>query len=62
MLDKEISKAITAQAFAQVLDDKNAVEGAVKSVRADLQAACTLQYLLDAIYHVNEPREAPNDC
>ncbi|MCK9317288.1 MULTISPECIES: ATP-dependent nuclease [unclassified Methanoculleus] len=62
MLDKEISKAMTAQAFARVLDDKNAVEGAVKSVRSDLKAACTLQYLLDAIYHVTEPREAPNDC
>lgn len=61
MLDKEISKAITAQAFAQVLDDKTTVEGAEKSVRSDLQAACTLQYLLDAIYHVTEPREAPND-
>ena len=60
MLDKEISKAITAQAFAQALDNKTAVEGAVKLVKSDLQAACTLQYLLDAIYHVTEPREPHN--
>lgn len=62
MLDKEISKAITAQAFAQTLDNKTAVEGAAKSVRSDLQVACTLQYLLDAIYHVTEPREPQNAC
>ena len=61
MLDTKISKAITAQVFAQVLDDKTAVEEAVKLVKSDLQAACTLQYLLDAIYHVTEPREAPYD-
>lgn len=54
MLDKRISKAITAQVFAQVLE--------TKSPKSDLQAASSLQYLLDAIYHVTEPRETPNDC
>ncbi len=53
MLDKRVSKAITAQVFAQVLE--------TKSPKSDLQAASSLQYLLDAIYHVTEPREIPND-
>ncbi|WP_292392984.1 ATP-dependent nuclease [Methanoculleus sp. UBA303] len=56
MLGKEISKAITAQVFAQFLEDKIAVEG-LKSLKSDLQAASSLQYLLDAIYHVTEPQE-----
>ena len=53
MLDKKISKAIAAQVFAQGLEDK--------SPKSDLQTASSLQYLLDAIYHVTEPRETPND-
>lgn len=52
MLDKRISKAITAQVFAQYLEDK--------SPKSDLQATSSLQYLLNAIYHVTEPRETPN--
>jgi len=53
MLNRKISKAITAQVFARVLEDKTS--------KPDLQAASTLQYLLDAIYHVTEPREIHND-
>lgn len=52
MIDKDISKAITAQVFAQALEEK--------SPKSDLLSANSLQYLLDAIYHVTESREAPN--
>jgi putative ATP-dependent endonuclease of OLD family len=52
LLDKGISKAITAQVFAETLE--------AKSPKSDLLNAISIQYLLDAIYHVTEPREAPN--
>jgi putative ATP-dependent endonuclease of OLD family len=53
MLDKHISKAITAQKFAESLADTNA-ENLKKSKR--------LKYLLDAIYHVTaQPGDADAD-
>ncbi|PKL68501.1 MAG: ATP-dependent endonuclease [Methanomicrobiales archaeon HGW-Methanomicrobiales-1] len=56
MLDKDISKAVTAQVFAQTLNEKFEDESKVESLKTDLQSASSLKYLLDAIYHVTEPR------
>jgi putative ATP-dependent endonuclease of OLD family len=56
MLDKEISKAVAAQVFAKYLED--ILKGSdISALRLEIQAASSLQYLLDAIYHVTEPRE-----
>ena len=59
MLDKEISKAVTAQVFAKHLEErlKGFDESALRSI---IQGAGSLQYFLDAIYHVTEPRETFN--
>ncbi|MBR1368471.1 hypothetical protein RJ53_02710 [Methanocalculus chunghsingensis] len=52
LLDKGISKAITAQVFAETIE--------AKSPKSDLLEANSIQYLFDAIYHVTEPREQSN--
>jgi putative ATP-dependent endonuclease of the OLD family len=56
MLDKKVSKAITAQVFAQSLEELNnaTTPGLVKT---NLKSEKSLEYLLNAIYHVTEPRE-----
>ncbi|MFA4824024.1 MAG: AAA family ATPase [Methanoregula sp.] len=56
MLDKKVSKAITAQVFAQSLEEKNN-SSAPGSVKTSLQSEKTLEYILNAIYHVTECRE-----
>lgn len=55
MLNKKISKAITAQVFAQFLEDMNAASPG--SVKTYLESDKSLEYLLNAIYYVTEPRE-----
>jgi putative ATP-dependent endonuclease of the OLD family len=56
MLDKEISKAATAQVFAKNLQER--LKGPDKSVlKSELQATSSLKYILDAIYYVTETRE-----
>jgi putative ATP-dependent endonuclease of OLD family len=60
MLDKNISKAVTAQVFAQELD-KELSSGSGNSLRSKLMSEWTLKYLIDAIYHVTEGREITDD-
>ena len=56
MTDNDISKAVTAQVFAQSLEEKFRDKSKVDSLKTNLQSAPTLKYLLDAIYHVTEQR------
>jgi putative ATP-dependent endonuclease of OLD family len=56
MLDKDVSKAVTAQVFAQLLNEKFKDPSKVESLKSNLQSATSLKYMLDAIYHVTEPR------
>ena len=58
MLDKDISKAVTAQVFAQLLTEKFQDPKKTESLKSDLQSATSLKYLVDAIYHVTKPRGA----
>lgn len=60
MLEREISKAVTAQVFAEHLENRLCGPEA-DTLRSELQGAGTLQYLLDAIYHVTEPREVSDE-
>ena len=53
MVSKAISKAITAQVFAEHLENRLTTDD--ESLRRELKNAASLQYLLDAIYHVTEP-------
>jgi putative ATP-dependent endonuclease of OLD family len=50
MIDKEISKAIVAQVFAEMLSDSPQ-----NMIREDLLDSEQLRYLVDAICHVTEP-------
>jgi putative ATP-dependent endonuclease of OLD family len=56
MLEKRISKAVTAQVFAEHLEDRLKGPDA-RALSLEIQGASSLQYLLDAIYHVTESRE-----
>jgi len=59
MLDKDISKAITAQVFAQSLleiSDKNNVK-----LRESILKSEHFSYLVDAICHVTKPRDLERD-
>ena len=52
MLDRNISKAITAQVFAQrLLEMEDETPGAVKEI---LENELSLRYLIEAIYHATE--------
>jgi hypothetical protein len=55
MLKKDISKAITAQVFAEDLHKKNSIPG--NSLKDTILDDPSLQYILDAIYHVTKSRE-----
>jgi putative ATP-dependent endonuclease of the OLD family len=57
MIEREISKAVTAQVFAEHLEERLRGSDA-DALRSEIQSAVSLQYLLNAIYHVTEPREA----
>lgn len=60
MLEKGISKAVTAQEFAKHLEDR--LKGSdASALKLEIQGASSLQYLLDAIYHVTEPREISSE-
>lgn len=57
MIEREISKAVTAQVFADHLEERLRGSGA-NTLRSEIQGSVSLQYLLNAIYHVTEPRES----
>jgi putative ATP-dependent endonuclease of OLD family len=58
MIEKDISKAVTAQVFAEHLERRlNGSDASASVLRSEFEGAVSLQYLLDAIYHVTEPRE-----
>lgn len=59
MVSKAISKAITAQVFAEHLEDRLTTD--VESLRTGLKNAASLRYLLDAIYHVTEPEATDSE-
>lgn len=60
MLGKRISKAVTAQVFAEHLVDRlNGPDP--HSLKLEVQRAKSLQYILDAIYHVTEPQEVSRE-
>lgn len=59
MFDKRISKAVTAQTFADILRERMVHDGA--SLRFALEKAPSLRYLVDAIYHVTEPKETSDE-
>jgi len=61
MLDKKISKAITAQIFAQKLEKYFENKEGKADLKKMIKTADSLQYLLEAIYHVTKPREASDD-
>lgn len=56
MLGKEISKAVTAQVFAAHLEERLSGQDACV-LKSEIQAAKSLKYILNAIYHVTEPKE-----
>lgn len=60
MLEREISKAVTAQVFANHLQ-KRLLGSDKDMLKSEILAASSLQYLLDAIYHVTEPMEGPRE-
>ena len=60
MLEKEISKAVTAQVFAEYLEER-LKESDTSTLKSEIHGACSLKYLLDAIYHVTEPMEASRE-
>lgn len=60
MVENGISKSVTAQVFADHLERGLSGPDA-NVVRSQMQGAETLKYLLDAIYHVTESREARNE-
>ncbi|HUS76994.1 MAG TPA: AAA family ATPase [Methanothrix sp.] len=60
MLEKEISKAVTAQVFAEYLEER-LKESDASTLKSEIHGACSLKYLLDAIYHVTEPMEASRE-
>ncbi|MFA6371408.1 MAG: AAA family ATPase [Methanothrix sp.] len=60
MLEREISKAVTAQVFANHLQER-LLSSEKDVLKSEIQAASSLQYLLDAIYHVTEPMEVPRE-
>ncbi len=55
MLDKEISKAITAQVFAEQIEKFAHLW--LEKARESLLQATSIRYLIDAICHVTEPLE-----
>jgi len=57
MLDKEISKAITAQVFSDKLTELKKKEW----FAATILKSAHFKYLVDAICHVTKPRDAEND-
>lgn len=57
MLDKDISKAITAQKFAEALNEKNA-----EDVKTKILSSSTLRYIVDAICHVTAPIQGVSDA
>lgn len=59
MLDKDISKTITAQVFAENLEKFSHVSP--EKTREHLFKAANIQYLVDAICHVTEPLEKKVD-
>jgi putative ATP-dependent endonuclease of the OLD family len=59
MLEKEISKAVTAQVFAEYLDGR--LQSDADALKSEIQSAPSLRYILDAIYHVTESQEASNE-
>lgn len=59
MLDRKISKAVTAQVFADYLD--NRMKGSDATLKSEFIGASSLKYLLDAIYHVTEPMEVSRE-
>lgn len=60
MLEKRISKAVTAQVFAKHLEDR--LKGPdPRALRLEFQGSKSLQYILDAIYHVTEPQEVSRE-
>jgi putative ATP-dependent endonuclease of OLD family len=75
MIDKEISKAVTAQVFAEYIEERLRKEKETEKKLSEEQPksaevcdlmlaiaeASSLQYLLDAIYHVTEPREISSE-
>lgn len=60
MVDRDISKAVTAQALADHLDWRLKEEDGT-GLQSDLQKASSLGYLLEAIYHVTEPKETSSE-
>ncbi len=60
MLDKEISKAVTAQVFAEILEQRLKTVGQ-EQLKSQIEEAMSLQYILDAIYYVTKPREVPHE-
>lgn len=59
MVEKAISKAVTAQVFAQHLEER--LNSDAEILKAEMLKATSLQYLLDAIYHVTEPEVADGE-
>ena len=60
MLGKEISKAVTAQVFAAHLEERLSGQDACV-LKSEIQAAKSLKYILNAIYHVTEPKEVARE-
>jgi len=56
MIKNEISKAVTAQVFAEDLE-KRLKESDPCTLKSEIKGASSLKYVLDAIYHVTEPGE-----
>jgi putative ATP-dependent endonuclease of OLD family len=59
LLDKEISKAITSQVFAEFLEES--FQKDAEKIRHHLLRQKSLRYLIDAICHVTEPTEMTKD-
>jgi putative ATP-dependent endonuclease of OLD family len=59
MVKSNISKPLTAQIFADHMEQRLFGSDA-DTLRSQLHGATSLRYLLDAIYHVTEPREVRN--